>query len=364
MLLVLSGIGIFGLATLLLALGWMGVRHLLGRRPRWRRSLWLTLFSLPAHALITVPLTLGFLGSRMVATRRDESAYRGPRFLPDGTWIPQSRASLKEELAAGGVAPSTAPARSIELRAEDGVRLRAFFVPGAAPTRPVDAILVHGLFRGGLELETVGRFVRDLGCDVLMLELRNHGGSERAGASFGPREALDVRAAAAWLDGRPGAGDRRVLVFGVSLGTVAAALAAPHVQRLRWLVLDAPVVNPLATAKRMLARGPKNQRRRFGLPEPFCTLALSSLELWAGIDLDAIRPLDALRQLDPAVRAMVVGAGADDRVTASDVEAAWQAIPCPDAEKSLWIEPDAAHGAVWEKDPDRYRRELERLLQR
>src|SRR5690606_27046480 len=191
----------------------------------------------------------------------------------DGTWIEQTRESLR-----AGPPPVTPPAQELRLVAEDGVSLRAFFVPAAAPARDIDAVLVHGLFRGGLEIETVGRWLRAAGCDVLLLELRNHGGSGRAPAGFGMTEARDVRAAAAWFDARPGAGERRVLLFGVSLGSVAVALAAPNVPRLRWLVLDAPVVDPAATARRMLAAGPRRLEGRMGLPEPFVSLTLAWVE--------------------------------------------------------------------------------------
>lgn len=358
----LVGVGLWTLVSLLLALAWLVGRRVLGHRPRWRRALWFTLATVPVHALVTVPATLGFLGSRLVRTRRDEAAYAGPHLSPQGEWLPQSRIGLAEDVAAHRVLGPTAPATEVHLVAADGTRLRAFCVPATQHLRPVDAVLVHGLFRGALELETVGRWLRDLGCDVLLLEMRNHGGSARASASFGPREALDVRAAAEWFDRRPGAEQRRVLLFGVSLGTVAVAIAAPEVARLRWLVLDAPVIEPLATARRMLAVGPKSQHGRIGLPGPLCSLTLLSLELWAGIDLGAIRPLEDLHRLSPDVRALVIGAGKDDRVPPADVEATWQAIPAAAEHKQLWIEAEAGHGTVWDTAPERYREELRRLL--
>jgi len=356
------GIGIWTGVTLVVAFAWLAIRALRGRRPRWRRGLWFTLATVPLHAFVTVPLTLGYLGSRRVRTRLDEARYAGPRFSPAGEWLVQTRQTLAAAARDGTALSPTAPAQQLDLVAEDGVHVRAFFVPAAAGGRPVDAVLVHGLFRGGLELETVGRWLRALGCDVLLLELRNHGGSQRAPATFGPNEAQDVRAAVAWFDARKDARDRGLLLFGVSLGTVATAMAAPDAERLRWLVLDAPVVHPLATARRMIARGPKSQRGRFGLPEPFCSLALASLELWVGVDLDAVRPTDDLRRLSPGVRALVIGAGSDDRVPRADIEEAWQSIPAAPANKTLWLEPDAEHGAVWEKAPERYREELRRLL--
>ncbi len=359
--LLLIGLLLWTAITALLALSINGVRRLLGARPRWRRVLWFILATLPLHTFVTVPATLGYLGAHMVHTRRDEAAYRGPLLTSDGAWTTQTRATLKQLDAA--LTLPTKPAECVALTAADGVALRAFYVPAGAARRPIDAVLVHGLFRGGLELETVGRWLRDLGCDVLLLELRNHGGSARVPASFGPREALDVRAAAAWFDRREGAAQRRLALFGVSLGSVATALAAPDIDRLHWLVLDAPVIDPAATAQRMLAGGPRRAQGRLGFPEPFCSLSLTFLQWWAGVDLAAIRPLDALRQLPPTVRALVIGGGSDDRVSVADVEAAWAAIPVADHAKDLWIAPDAEHGTVWDKAPAEYQRRLQRLMQ-
>lgn len=357
------GLLLWTVATAIVAAAANLVRRWLGARPRWRAVLWITLASIPVHAFVSVPGTLGFLGTRMIRTRGDESAYRGPLLTADGEWLVQTRATLAQSVATPGAAPGkTVP--PLALTAADGVALRAFYVAAAEPRRPIDAVLVHGLFRGGLELETVGRFLRKLGCDVVLLELRNHGGSARARPSFGPREALDVRAAAAWFAAREGAASRRLLLFGVSLGSVAAALAAPEIDRLHWLVLDAPVIDLGLTARRMVALGPRRAKGRLGIPEPFCSLTLASLELWAGIDLGDIVPLQALRRLKPSVRALVIGAGHDDRVTADEVEAAWQAIPAPPADKDLWVQPDADHGTVWETAALEYEQRLLRLIER
>jgi hypothetical protein len=357
----LLGLLLWTAATALVTAAVLLVRRLCGARPRWRNVGWIALASLPVHAFLLVPATLGFLGTRIVRTRSDEAAYRGPHLLADGTWAVQTRASLQ---AADAPDPlPTPPAQQVTLRASDGVALRAFFVPAGSNARPIDAVLTHGLFRGGLELETVGRMLRDLGCDVLLLEMRNHGGSARAPASFGPREALDVRAAATWFDARQGAAGRRLCLFGVSMGAVASMLAAPHCARLHYLVLDAPVIDPLATAQRMLARGPRHAGGRLGIPEPFARLTIFFLQYWAGADLAQINALDALRQMPPHLRALVIGGGADERVPRSDIEATFAALSVPAANKSLWIEDRAEHGTVWETAPAAYRAHVARLLE-
>lgn len=362
MLLLLIGTALWLLATaLVVALG-CALARLLGNRPKWRRIWQVALVSLPLHLFASVPVTLGYIGAGMVNTRHDERAYRGPRFSPSGEWLVQSRATLKDGPPSD---TPTKPAEQVELRASDGTALRAYFVPATGTSRaPIDAVLVHGLFRGGLELETVGRWLRELGCDVLMLELRSHGQSQRVQASFGPREASDVAAACAWFARRQGAAQRELLLFGVSLGTVAVSLAAPDAARLRYLVLDAPVVDPEATAVRMLARGPRGRTALLGLPRLFGWLTMRGLEFWAGTDFASIRTLQALPKLPRELRALVIGAGEDERVTAEDVAAAHAALPCAGENKQLWIEPGAEHGAVWEKNPQEYQSRLRWLLGR
>lgn len=357
---VYAGTAGFCVITLVLWLLWCLVRW---RRPRGKTLLWLLGLGLPVHALLTVPICLGYLGTRIVQTRGDESAYAGPRFDAAGRWLEQTRATLKE--ARTKEAPPqgpTAPAEQVALTTDDGVTLRAFFVPAAAPARGVSALLVHGLFRGGLELETVGRWLRELGCDVLLLELRNHGGSGRKAASFGPNEARDVIAASAWLRAR--SPTQKLVLFGVSLGTVAVTLAAEQIDDVAGLILDAPVLDVHATAERMLARSPRGQPRRLGIIEPFRSAALFWLQVFAGVDMNATRPADALARLPASVAALVIGGGQDDRVTPDDVRAAFAHLAAPAERKELWIHPEADHGDVWNVDPDGYRARLASLLQR
>src|ERR1051325_6151568 len=166
-------------ATLVITLVVRGVWLLLRRKPRrfWRRALIVNLVLLPVHVFVVTPAVFAGFVSTVIGTRGDERAYLGPRIAADGTWIKQSRDSLKKE-AEGRETPdpalvAAARAATVEFPSEDGVRLRAFHVlPQARPPR-FSVVLVHGLFRGGLELETPAAMFRELGGDVLMLEMRN-----------------------------------------------------------------------------------------------------------------------------------------------------------------------------------------------
>jgi pimeloyl-ACP methyl ester carboxylesterase len=364
---------ILTLATLLVALlwrGWLALR----RRPAprfWRRTARWHLGLFAFHALVTVPLALGVLASRFVGTRGDEASYAGPRVEADGTWQAQSRQSLAAEHPPGSAveATSTAPAPApfeVHFSARDGVRLRAFLVPPRGDRRRSDgqprftAVLVHGLYRSAMEIEDPGRMLRDLGGEVLLIEMRNHGGSEHARPTFGLNESLDVLAAVDFVRSRPGASGRPLVLFAVSLGTAAAALAAPEIPDLGALILDAPMDDLRATATRMVARFPMSVP---GLSGYWRRAILWSAEWLGGLPFDDVNPRESLARLSPRVPVLLIGAGHDWRMPPESVQALFESLPTDPEHKELWIEPEATHGKVWVVAPEEYLEHLKRLVE-
>jgi dienelactone hydrolase len=355
------------LATLLIVALWRLVLAF-RRRPApryWRRTFAWHLGLFAFHLFVTAPLGIGYLASRFVGTRDDEAGYQGPRIGADGAWQMQTRKTLASErqvAAEGAVAPAGASS-AMWLTASDGVKLRSFLVPprpeGGAGSRPrFVAVLVHGLYRGALEIETPGTMLRDLGGEVLLLELRNHGGSGRSKPTFGLDESLDVRAAVEFLRARPEAEGRPLVIYAISMGTAAAALAAPQTPDLAGLVLDAPMDDLAATTDRMLGGG------EGGIPQPWRSTLVWSAEHLGRIPFDRVKPRDALARLSPDVAVLFVGAGKDDRMPADSVRALFDALPTRADRKELWIEPEATHGKVWVAAPDEYRRRLARFMDR
>jgi alpha-beta hydrolase superfamily lysophospholipase len=122
-----------------------------------------------------------------------------------------------------GFTPGIAvPHRDITLRTDDGVALRASYLPGPDPRGP--AVVVAPGFAGHRTKPAYAllaeRLARHLA--VLTVDLRGHG---RSGGrcTFGVRETLDVTAAAAELRRR---GHRWVAAIGTSMGGTAVLRAA------------------------------------------------------------------------------------------------------------------------------------------
>jgi dienelactone hydrolase len=356
----------FTLATFLVALLWrLGLALLRRPAPRYfRHTLAWHAGLFVFHVFVTVPLLLGFLIPRNVGTRPDERRYEGPIVAADGTWQLQSRESLAADHPPGSdpepeMNPATAR-HAVMLTARDGVPIRAFVVP--APSTPERngprfvAVLVHGLFRGALEIETPGAMFRDLGAEVVLVELRNHGGSGRALATFGRDEFLDVLAAVELTREREDTRDRPLVLYGVSLGTAAAALAAPQIPDLAGLVLDAPMDDLGPAAGRMLGL--------IGIPQPWKGTILWSFRRLGGVPLEEVSPTRALAGLSPRVQVLLIGAGQDKRMPPDTVRALYDGLPTPPDRKELWIEPDATHGKVWVAAPEEYRERVARFCER
>jgi pimeloyl-ACP methyl ester carboxylesterase len=366
------GVGLLSAISVALVLLVRGVLWLLRRRPRhyWRNALVLHAVLVPFYLFLVMPGFMGWWASRKLHTRDDEIRYEGPRLTADGAWLPQTRAGLKAELngeqKVDAALVEAARARAVHFDSLDGLKLRAFLVPASGTSRHLSAVLVHGLFRGGLEIDPVGAMFHELGADVLLLELRNHGESGRAPGTFGLTESSDVIAGARYLRARPGHEKDAIVLFGVSLGTAAVALAAPKVDGLAALVIDAPLTELRGSAHRFLsapAQGKAQGKRRLGLPEPFGTLVITAGALWSGFDIDAVRPIDALRRLPASLPALVVGGGDDERSPPEVVREAYEAIPAPASLKTLWIRDGSGHGEVWTDDPAGYRADLAALLE-
>jgi alpha-beta hydrolase superfamily lysophospholipase len=365
--LILTGIGFLVLASAVLCVVAYGVSWLLGRRPRGyaRKVLWAHAVLIPVYAFVVLPGFFGWFGVRNAHTRGDEAAYAGPLFTQDGGWRLQSRESLAAERAARAGEPGGAASPyEVWITAEDGVRLRGFLVPPLGPQQAPTAVVAHGLFRGALEIERVGAMFRELGSEVLLLELRSHGRSGRGLLGFGAFEERDVRAAVAFLRARPGRADDRVVLFGVSLGAQAVLLAAPRLKGLAALCIDAPMDDALSTGRRMLNLPPRQGHRRLALPQPFRSLVLLAAELWAGLDLAAVRPIDAARRLPADLPVLVVGGGDDQRMPPEVVRAVYEALPMQEPTKRLWIREGSDHGAVFVDDPAGYRERLSELIER
>lgn len=325
---------------LILSLVWLAVRWWRRRKTERRVFTWGFVAAFVASFfvwwILIVPEGLGYLGSTVVGTRHFERDYPGPTLDPTGRIVQL-------------IETEHSFAEPVFFESSDGLKIRGYHLPADFDRDQPTWVLAHGLFRNALELEPVAEMLHQLEVPVMLVELRNHGGSDRAAPSFGLRESRDILAAVDWL--RAGGHATEFVLFGVSLGSIAASIAAPQVEGLRGIVLDAPIQDLERAAQSSLRR---SRRRLPPLPWFVLERSLDSLQRWSDFRFEDVRPGEAVRSLDPSVAVLLIAAGRDRRATPESVQELYEGLPTQPDRKWLWLAADSDHGDVWGDDPEGY----------
>ena len=196
--------------------------------------------------------------------------------------------------------------KDVEVHSGDGLRLSGWWVDGAGASRA--AVLAHGwgADRSSRHVLETAAIYEDAGFDVLMIDLRSHGGSEGDRVTLGYREVFDVLGALSWLEKR-GFEPDQVVLHGWSMGGAAVIQAAPGTG-------VAAVVEESAYADL-----PPLLRERIpevsGLPALFTPGIFLVGRLFLGIDPWAVRPVEEAGRLSrEGVPLMIIHSRADEVV--------------------------------------------------
>lgn len=181
----------------------------------------------------------------------------------------------------------------VQFATEDGLTLRGWYVPsrnGAA------VLLAHGYGDNRVDMLPELRILAGQGYGVLAFDLRGHGSSDDALVTLGDHERRDIRAALDWLTRQPDVDPDHIGAIGFSMGGAALACVAANDDRLRAVVLEAtfPALHDLVCA----------------LTEPVGTSGRLAV-LWSvrrcGVDLDGVRPVEALPRISPRPVLLIYG---------------------------------------------------------
>jgi uncharacterized protein len=223
----------------------------------------------------------------------------------------------------------------IHARAADGVELAGRWIAAPGPPTGRTMILVHGFVDGpDAMIADRGRAILDHGWNIAAVDLRGYGESQGAFSSFGGREAGDLRA---WLDvlaaRRPDGEPFTPVIWGRSMGAAIALRAAVEDDRVRALILEAPMVD-LNAALTTWMRG-----RRTPMAPLLSRLIVTRAGRLAKVSLQRPRPLDLAAHCDHPV--IVVHGQDDPLIPSAEARILAGAFPTPAA----YIEVPAARHA-------------------
>ena len=230
--------------------------------------------------------------------------------------------------------PALHPARlglvceDVELRAKDGKKIAGWWMPKGTKGNP-PVVVLHGLGAGKAHMIDYILLAQGAGYPVLAIDFRGHGKSEASLTSIGYYESWDVEAAMDFVRKR-GAGDP--VLWGTSMGAVAALLAAAEDGSVAGVIADAPFDTYRNTIRH-------HAKLMFGMSEfPLLTMAMPMIEERARFDVDEVDSLRAVGRIHAPI--LFLAAEEDRRMDPAMVRTIYDAAAGP---KEFWIIPGEGH---------------------
>jgi dipeptidyl aminopeptidase/acylaminoacyl peptidase len=230
----------------------------------------------------------------------------------------------------------------VRYRTRDGMVIAGWYMPGE---RSAAVILLHGFAANRSQMLPDALLLHNAGFHVLTIDCRACGDSTGKVNTFGYAEVEDVRGAIEYLSEQPGVDPERIGVAGLSQGGSTALLSAaalPEVRAVAAISAFTSLEDNVATGVRNLLNLP---------PFPFAPLVVFWGEQISGMDLQQVRPVDAVARISP--RPVLIIHGETDRLV--PVENARRLYAAAVDPKELLIVPGAGHGNVHKLGGRKYR---------
>ncbi|GGA32630.1 alpha/beta hydrolase [Paenibacillus physcomitrellae] len=240
--------------------------------------------------------------------------------------------------------------REIQTTSIDGLRLNAqLFLP--YPGSKKWAIIAHGYTMSLRSSLQFGALFEEKGFNLLLIDHRRHGKSQGRYTTYGFREKHDLEAWVNWLLEQYGR-DIQIGLHGQSLGGATVleylSMADPAV---KFAVVDCPYSDLNKLIHYQLTR-------IIRLPSfPFIRLLNRELQSKAGFRLEQVSPIRSVMQSRLPV--LFIHGSADRYVPPSMSQEMFEAKPGP---KRLVLIPGATHATSYQKDPRRYKEELQSFI--
>lgn len=239
------------------------------------------------------------------------------------------------------------PYDRVPLVAADGVRIECWRIPHPRPSGAL--VLLHGFGASKADLLDLAKDLHAASpFDLLLVDLRAHGGSEGTLISFGLREVLDVQAALEALSQDPRTKGLPVGCYGVSMGGAVALLAASRFPSIRAVAAD----SSYADLGYAIAR---TQWLTYHIPRiPLGQAVLWGTRIRLGCRLSALSPERVIGEIAPRP-VLIVHGGKDVGIPPEQARRLYAAARDP---RQLWVVPDAEHAACFYKGREEYVRRV------
>jgi pimeloyl-ACP methyl ester carboxylesterase len=260
-------------------------------------------------------------------------------------WVKPLRLLLEEPI------PPDVSVEDVHFPSRDGTRLHGLLMAGR-PGYPV-LLLCHGYFKSLAEPFELACELNRLGYQVLLIDFRACGLSEGRFTTLGYREVLDVLGAVDYLRAR--LGELPIGVLGISMGAVAAIMAATECPHIKALVVDSAYADLESVIGKKLA-----DYLRLPLLVPLGWASIRLGEWISQGNVAAIRAMDYVGRLAPRPLLLIYGE-LDDYLPSDHPQRVLDAASEP---KELWLVPGSGHAMARLDHPQEYLRRVQAFFGR
>ena len=259
----------------------------------------------------------------------------------------------KEEILAGLAEMEQKPHETVTVRSFDGLNLAGEYYPH--PNARGTILMFHGWH---------GSPQADFGCamsayyskglNLLLVHQRTQGESEGKYITFGIRESRDVHAWVRWHGERFGK-EVPILLTGISMGatTVLMSAGTPYDANVRGIIADCGFTSPWEIIASVV--------RGRGLPIfPFVPLMSMWARIFAGFGFREYSTLEAVKGI--RIPVFFVHGEADRFVPCHMTEKVYEI--CGSSDKTLFLVPNARHGAAYLVDRCNYEKQISQFVNR
>lgn len=235
------------------------------------------------------------------------------------------------------------------------IELAAWWIAPPNPSART-CIIIHGYADAKVGGIAWAPLWRDLGFNVLAIDLRGHGESGGTFTSAGYYERDDLCQVIDQLQTSREGQARQIVLFGVSLGAAVAAGVAAMREDIAAVVLESPYGHFVRAAA---AHG-----RAMGMPLVRGQPLVARFAGWMiGADFDAVAPIRLIREITCPI--LLIHSSNDTLVDPADAAALRQVIEQHDAgggASRFWEVPGAWHVLGLQTDPSAYRERVAEFL--
>ena len=223
------------------------------------------------------------------------------------------------------------PYQEIELTAEDGIKLAAWYTP---PRNGAVILVAHGY--NANRPEDIYAMLAQHGYGVLAWDFRAHGQSGGDISTLGYYEQLDVEAALDYVLAQPDV--EHIGAWGGSMGGTTVILTAAKRLEIEALVSD----SAFPTLEDVM---------KLNVPVKFMQPFMLFFGKWSsGADIDQVRPVDEIAKISP--RAVFIIDGWEGAAVV--MNSPYRLYNAAGEPKQLWVEDGVPHLNMYGNDPQGY----------